>query len=93
MKVTSPQELVATELKCVEERLEELLRSEEQLLSDIGHYLIYAGGKRVRPAVALMVFRACGGESVEDIVDIATALELIHSASLLHENSNRIIAI
>ena len=86
LKATSPQELVATELKYVEERLEELLGSKEQLLSDIGHYLICAGGKRARPAVALMVFRACGGKSVEDIVDIATALELIHSASLLHDD-------
>ena len=86
LRATSPQELVATELKYVEERLEELLGSEEQLLSDIGHYLICAGGKRARPAVALMVFRACGGKSVEDIVDIATALELIHSASLLHDD-------
>jgi len=36
--------------------------------------------------VALLVFRACGGKDPHDIVDIATALELIHSASLLHDD-------
>ena len=82
----SPQDLVAAELEQVEARLSGLLQSREQLLSDIGNYLVGAGGKRVRPAVALMVFRACGGENVDDIVDVATALELIHSASLLHDD-------
>ena len=82
----SPHDLVAAELEQVEKRLAELLHSRENLLSEIGHYLVGAGGKRVRPAVALMVFRACGGEDPADMVDVATALELIHSASLLHDD-------
>jgi len=82
----SPQDCVAAELEQVEERLTELLQSREQLLSDIGNYLVGAGGKRARPTVVLMVFRACGGKNVDDIVDVATALELIHSASLLHDD-------
>ena len=82
----SPHDLVAAELEQVEKRLAELLHSRESLLSDIGHYLVGAGGKRVRPAVALMVFRACGGQDPADMVDVATALELIHSASLLHDD-------
>ena len=82
----SPQACVAAELEQVEERLAELLQSREPLLSDIGNYLVGAGGKRVRPTVALMVFRACDGKNVNDIVDVATALELIHSASLLHDD-------
>lgn len=81
-----PQDLVAAELAQVEQRLAGLLQSREALLHDIGTYLVGAGGKRVRPAVVLMVFRACGGSNVDDIVDVATALELIHSASLLHDD-------
>lgn len=81
-----PQDLVAAELAQVEQRLAGLLQSREALLHDIGTYLVGAGGKRVRPAVVLMVFRACGGRNVDDIVDVATALELIHSASLLHDD-------
>ncbi len=83
---TTPTALVAEELELVERRLAELLRSREASLTDIASYLIGAGGKRVRPAVTLLVFRACGGDDVADIVDVAVALELIHSASLLHDD-------
>ena len=78
--------LVDAELERVEQRLSSLLQSREPLLNEIGQYLISAGGKRVRPAVALLMFRACGGQDAADIVDVATALELIHSASLLHDD-------
>jgi octaprenyl-diphosphate synthase len=70
----------------VERRLVEQLRSREELLGEIAAYLINSGGKRVRPAVAVLIFRACGGQELNDIVDVAAALELIHSASLLHDD-------
>lgn len=82
----APHLLVAAELQRVEQTLAARLQSREPLLNEIGHYLIGAGGKRVRPAVVLMMFRACGGEDPIDIIDIAAALELIHSASLLHDD-------
>jgi octaprenyl-diphosphate synthase len=82
----TPLALVAAELKRVEQRLSGLLNSREPLLNEIGHYLIGAGGKRVRPMVAILTFRACGGGDPTDIIDVATALELIHTASLLHDD-------
>jgi len=78
--------LVGTELERVERRLHGLIGSREKTLTDISRYLVDAGGKRVRPAVTLMVFRACNGTALDDIVDVAVALELIHSASLLHDD-------
>ncbi|MBI3303345.1 MAG: polyprenyl synthetase family protein [Deltaproteobacteria bacterium] len=86
MPSSSFQLLIAPELQRVEEKLAHLLHSRESLLTDISRYLISAGGKRVRPAVALIVFKACGGEDTRDMVDVAVALELIHSASLLHDD-------
>lgn len=83
---TAPHLLVAAELELVEKKLVSQIQSREPLLNKIAHYLVSAGGKRVRPAVAILVFRACGGENPQDIIDIATALELIHSASLLHDD-------
>lgn len=82
----TPQQLVVDELQQVERQLAVRIQSREPLLNEIGSYLIGAGGKRVRPAVVLLMFRACGGEDPTDIVDIATALELIHTASLLHDD-------
>jgi octaprenyl-diphosphate synthase len=81
-----PHQLVTDELRLVERQLATRIQSREPLLDEIGQYLIGAGGKRVRPAVVLLMFRACGGTDPTDIVDIATALELIHTASLLHDD-------
>src|SRR6266850_699364 len=78
--------LIAADLALVEEKLAELLVSREPLLSEISMHLISGGGKRVRPAVALLVFKACGGADVVDMIDVAVALELIHSATLLHDD-------
>jgi len=77
---------IATLLDRVEARIAERLDSREELLTDISKYLIASGGKRVRPAVTILVFRACGGRVADDIVDVAAALELIHSATLLHDD-------
>ncbi len=73
-------------LAMVESRLAAQISSREDLLSDVSNYLIGSGGKRVRPVVTLLVFRACGGRELRDVVDVAAALELIHSASLLHDD-------
>ncbi len=78
--------LIVDDLGRVEEKMEQLLASREPLLSEVALHLIQGGGKRVRPAVALLVFKACGGRDVSDMIDVAIALELIHSATLLHDD-------
>jgi octaprenyl-diphosphate synthase len=79
-------ELLAVEMAGVERRLRESIASREPRLAEIALYLIGAGGKRVRPLVAMAIFKACGGEDPDDITDVAVALELIHSATLLHDD-------
>ncbi len=78
--------LVGSELRLVEDRLAGLLSAREPRLTEIATYLIGSGGKRARPTVILLVFHACDGREIRDAVDLATALELIHSASLLHDD-------
>ena len=82
---------VTADLYRVESRLAELARSSrEPRLTEITHHLISAGGKRVRPLAALLVFHACAppGKDArrDDMTKVATALELIHSATLLHDD-------
>ena len=48
-------------------------------------YSLFAGGKRLRPILALASYEACGG-SVADIVPYASTLELIHTYSLIHDD-------
>ncbi|HJU09437.1 MAG TPA: polyprenyl synthetase family protein, partial [Candidatus Binataceae bacterium] len=83
--ITAP---IHTELCAVEQKLLLLLDSKEGLIAEICHYLIDGGGKRLRPLFILLVYRACGGSDahIEDAVDAAIALELIHSATLLHDD-------
>lgn len=82
----SPLALVSEEMARVEKRIVELSTSREEKLTEIAGELIASGGKRVRPALALMVFRAAGGQDPTDVIDIGAALELIHSATLLHDD-------
>jgi octaprenyl-diphosphate synthase len=83
---------LAEALDRVEVRLGEVLRSREPLLTDIATYLIDAGGKRVRPAVTVLIFRACGGQGMDEIVDVATALELIHSGDFVFSRAFQLCA-
>lgn len=83
---TTPLGLIADEMSAVERRIHELASSSERTLTEIANELILAGGKRVRPALALLVFRAAGGEDPSDTIDVGAALELIHTATLLHDD-------
>lgn len=81
------QDIVA-DLKLVEEEMLSHLRSEPVLLGEIASYLVKAGGKRVRPAMTLLSFKAAGGDDVQKVIPIAAAIELIHTASLIHDDIN-----
>ncbi|MFN8543211.1 MAG: polyprenyl synthetase family protein [Candidatus Binatia bacterium] len=72
----------------VEARLGTELGSREERLSDIARYLVGAGGKRVRPMVVLLVFHAASATDARraHAIEAAVALELIHSATLLHDD-------
>ena len=79
---------IRAELCAAEDKLLRLLDSNEPLIGEICHYLVDRGGKRLRPLFILLVYRACGGgdAQIEDAIDAAIALELIHSATLLHDD-------
>ena len=79
---------VQNELRMVEEQLRESVRSEQPLLTEISNYIITSGGKRMRPAVAILIFKATGGDDPQKVIKVATAFELIHSATLIHDDIN-----
>ncbi len=69
----------------VEEELARVVQAENPLLSEASAHLLQAGGKRLRPAFVLLAgeFNACPGEQ---LIPLAVALELIHMASLVHDD-------
>jgi heptaprenyl diphosphate synthase len=85
---SDPSLYVRDELKAVESKLASLLDSREKLIAEICHYLVDGVGKRVRPLFILLIYRACSGPDarIEDAIDAAIAIELIHSATLLHDD-------
>ena len=77
--------LVEGKLRLVEEELERRTRSEVPTISLIGEYLVDGGGKRIRPALLLLSSRLLGYQGPVD-VKYAAVLELIHTATLVHDD-------
>jgi len=67
-----------------DQRLRELLHSEVEFIRLIEEDLITAGGKRIRPRLAFLASAALGG--VPGDMELALAVELLHSATLLHDD-------
>jgi geranylgeranyl pyrophosphate synthase len=84
----NPSRLVEADLAAVETKISRLLDSKEPIIAEICHYLVDAGGKRLRPTFIMLVYRACGGSTADAdaAIDASIALELIHSATLLHDD-------
>lgn len=78
-------ELVEAELREFEAALSSELRSEVAFIQAIGDDLVSAGGKRLRPTLAYLASSMLGG-SREDATTVGLAVELLHSASLLHDD-------
>lgn len=75
-------------LDAVEARLAAVIDSDVDTLHDASLHIIRSGGKRVRPRIALLSYIAAGGQDVLDVVDAASAVEMIHTASLVHDDIN-----
>ena len=56
-----------------------------EILREAMTYSLIAGGKRLRPALALIACKTCGG-NVEDAIPVACAVEMIHTYSLIHDD-------
>jgi len=77
--------VAAEDFAAVNQRILDQLHSDVPLVENIGHYLVEAGGKRLRPLLVLLCARACGYRG-ESHIDLATIIEFIHTATLLHDD-------
>lgn len=76
---------IAGELARVEKRLPELSRSKNKNIAGAISQMLKAAGKRLRPALLLTAARACNYMGTRAI-DLAAAMEMIHTASLIHDD-------
>ena len=77
--------VVETEFLAVNDFIVKQLHSEVSLVESIGHYIVDAGGKRLRPMLTLLASKACGIDSQQHI-PMAAVIEFIHTATLLHDD-------
>ncbi|NNG04374.1 MAG: polyprenyl synthetase family protein [Inquilinus sp.] len=78
-------ELVADDMRAVNRTIVERMDSPVPLIPQLAGYIVASGGKRLRPVLTLAAARLCGHDGNRHI-GLATAVEFIHTASLLHDD-------
>jgi octaprenyl-diphosphate synthase len=76
---------LAPSLELVERAMHEQLASASGLIGTLGEHVLGAGGKRVRPALLLLSAELCGYTGPR-CFQVAAAVELLHTATLLHDD-------
>ena len=82
---TAAADPTETALLRVNEVIRQRLSSRVALIDQIAHYIISAGGKRIRPRLVLLFAEALGFEGPESY-ELAAIVEFIHTATLLHDD-------
>lgn len=72
-------------INLVNTRLSELLKGENDIVYEAMKYSVENGGKRIRPVLVLESCKMCGGD-ISSALDVACALEMIHTYSLIHDD-------
>ncbi|WP_373082909.1 polyprenyl synthetase family protein [Zhongshania sp.] len=79
------RQVVDSEFAAVNDFIIEQLHSNVPLVENIGHYIVDAGGKRLRPLLSLLSAGAIG-EIDDKHLQLAAVIEFIHTATLLHDD-------
>ena len=78
--------LVGSKLNAVSQQIKYKLASEINLVHEMTNYHIKSGGKRIRPLLTLASAKLCGYKNGNRDVNLAACIELIHNATLLHDD-------
>ena len=78
-------ERIAPSLEQVERTMREQLPADHALIGVLGEHVLDSGGKRLRPALVMLCAELCGYDGPRR-VQVAAALELLHTATLLHDD-------
>ncbi len=78
-------QVVQQDFEAVNQTIIEQLHSDVGLVENIGHYIVDAGGKRLRPLLVLLIAKSFAYKGKHHI-DLAAIIEFIHTATLLHDD-------
>ncbi|MBM7647994.1 heptaprenyl diphosphate synthase [Bacillus ectoiniformans] len=85
MKLKMLYSFLKTDIDLIEKEMEKAISSESPALRQASLHLLQAGGKRIRPVFVLLGAKF-GDYQIERVKNVAVALELIHMASLVHDD-------
>ncbi|MBA4536080.1 heptaprenyl diphosphate synthase component II [Bacillus aquiflavi] len=85
MKLKMMYSFLNSDLNIIEKELKKAIQSKSPLLRQASLHLLQAGGKRIRPVFVLLAGRF-GQYDIHVLKNVAVALELIHTASLVHDD-------
>ena len=85
MKLEQLYNLIDPDMRAVDRVIRTRLHSEVALVSQVAEYIIHSGGKRLRPALVLFTAGAMGYKGTQHH-ELAAVVELIHTATLLHDD-------
>lgn len=85
MDIQQIQHLAQSDMIKVNELIYAQIQSDVALINQLGVYIVNAGGKRMRPMLAVLGARALGYQQ-NDHISIAAIIEFIHTATLLHDD-------
>jgi len=77
--------LIGDELEDLESTLNKSVSSEIELATEVSKYLVSSGGKRIRPAICILVAK-CLNYKGKDLTRLASSIELLHTATLIHDD-------
>lgn len=87
MDIKSVKDYIGAEWTAVIECISSALKSDIALLNSTNDTILSHSGKQMRPLLALLLARACsGGKSTEATIRYAASAELLHNATLLHDD-------
>lgn len=75
-------------MQSVEKIMFDVVNSDVKTLRDASRHILDAGGKRVRPRLVMLAYSALGGTDYEKVAPAAAAIELVHTASVVHDDIN-----
>ena len=88
--IESVLEWLGEDLEKVDQEFRKNLKSGVPIISAIGEHLLLSGGKRFRPTLLLLSAKLCGYQG-EHHISLASLIEFIHTATLLHDEANFIL--
>jgi geranylgeranyl pyrophosphate synthase len=90
VSLRSSQQQLRKRRDIVEEALEDFVQekmaSTQAPAMALAREVLLAGGKRYRPVLTMLAFESAGGEKISEVMDLALAAELIHTATLVHDD-------